>query len=740
MSKNKKKQQKQENISQSISALTSNGLKAFQQNEFEKAIAAWGKIPLKLRPAAWLAEAHFRRGLERVYAAGDGNGLLDLQSASTYQPDNPCYVYHVGLVLQRQGDLPGAINAYQVVRKSAGAFAARAAYPLALATLQNGQDPSTTPVWQELSLREQSLLHSASALRGGRRAAKIPAEAPLLWRALAAVDGKDPATARAGLEEVLTGDATQIEKAIAHYYQGVLSAQVEDWETVQTRWEAAFTGGLQSARIHDNLAELAMRRAEDLLRQGDAHGALSAVEKARQHKPDDKLQNELAAQSQQQLGFQAASAGQWVEAQAHWQAAVELDSGSFRLAYNLALSYEKSDNYLLAGQTWREALRRRPRRADHPDALSDEQVARIWQRAAECYQKAGEFEEVAHTYQQAIKWAPENVNLHLALAESLMRDGRLVAARNELERILERDPKNIPTLLRLGEAYFRDEDAPWYIKENAKRLWEKVLQIDPKNFQAKMFMGEWYMEQGEIAYTWDKYERALENYKKSLEYNPKNIKLLCYLAECCFNLGEKDQGEEYARQSLALATSFDDYATMIDFWLELEEDERAWELTNQAESRFEKVPIEFYLAMAEKALKDHRKSAGLAWIEHAIEKAKPKDDTFVMIGEIALDVDNDLAREYLQKALQAGQNPGQAHLLLGKLEDMDGNQRASKKHLNEAERIANQTRDDDLAERVELARMMVGGPQAFMQRLMEMGGPKMIEDFLKDMGNFPEFL
>ncbi|MEI7847466.1 MAG: tetratricopeptide repeat protein, partial [Chloroflexota bacterium] len=644
MSKNKKKQQKQEIILQSVSALTTNGLKAFQQNDFVKAIATWEKIPLNFRPAAWLAEAHFRRGLSQVYGADAGDGLYHLQSASTYQPDNPVYIYHVGLVLQRQGDLAGAINAYQAVRKSTGPFAARAAYPLALASLQNGQDPRATPGWNELSPTEQSGLQSAGALQSRRRLTKFPPEAPQLWHALAAVQDNDPAAARSGLEEVLTGQANPIEKAIAHFYQGVLSAQVEDWEAANTNWVAAFTAGLQSARMHENLSELALRRAEDFLRQGDASSALSALETARQHKPDDKFQNELAGQIHQQLGFQAASTGQWVEAQTHWQTAVELDSGSFRLAYNLALSYEKSDNYLLAGQTWREALRRRPRRADHPDALSDEQVARIWQRAAQCYQKAGEFEEVAHTYQQAIKWAPDNVNLRLALAESLMQDGRLMATRNELERVLDRDPNNIPALLRLGEAYFRDEDAGWYIKENAKRHWEKALQIDPKNSQAKLYMGEWYMEHGEIAYSWDEYERSIEDYKKSLEYNPKNIKVLCYLSECYFNLGEEDLGEEFSSQAVAQAANFDDFASIIMFWLELEEDERAWDITDQAENRFKTIPVEFYLTAAEKALKDRRKSTGLDWIKRALEKAQPQDNAFLLIGELTLDVDNDLSR------------------------------------------------------------------------------------------------
>jgi tetratricopeptide (TPR) repeat protein len=404
--------------------------------------------------------------------------------------------------------------------------------------------------------------------------------------------------------------------------------------------------------LHSNLAEIYLHRAESLLTQGDAQSALAAVEEARKHNPGEKALTELSAQIHQQLGFDAAAANRWDEAQSHWQAAVELDSGSFRLAYNLALAYEKSDQHLLAGQTWREALRRRPRRADH-------------QRAAECYRKAGEFDEVGRTYQQAIKWAPENVNLRLALAESLMTDGRLQAARNELERVLERDPKNIPALLRLGEAYFRDEGSPWYVKGRAKSLWENALQIEPKNSQALQLMGEWYLDQGEIAYTWEDYERAIEDYEKSLEFRPKDIQTLIYLAECYIELEDKSRGEECVSRAIALATKFDDYASIIVFCLEAEYDERAWEVTAQAEARFGKVPIDFFVAMAEELLKAGRKSAALAWLQRAIEKALPEESVLVLIGEMALNIDSPLSKEYLEKALEAKQMPGQAHLLLG---------------------------------------------------------------------------
>ena len=731
MANNKKNKKKHENIMQSVSALEANGLKAFTQRDLQKAITTWEKIPANLRPQAWLAQAHFRRGLALFYQSDTQNGLIHLQTARAYQPNDPCYAYHVGLALHRQGDMAGALSLYQAASKLPGPFAKRAAYPMALALLQTGQDATTSPGWKDLSPAQQAMLQSANFFR--RRPYNLPAEAPLLWRALAALDGNDSSQARAGLDQALGAHLNPPEKAVAHYYQGVLAARAEDWDTARRAWNSAAAAGLSSPHLQANLAELYLRQAEDLLSGGNAHDALGAIEESGRLNPGDNAIKELSSQIHQQLGFDAAAENRWAEAQSHWQLAVERDSGSFRLAYNLALSYEKSDDYLLAGQTWREALRRRPRRADHPDALNDEQVARIWQRTAECYRKAGDFDEVGRTYQQAIKWAPENVEIRMALAETLLTEGRMQAARNELERVLERAPNNIPALLRMGEACFRDEDSYRFVKEEAKTYWNKVLQIDPKNSQAKQLLGEWYLDQGELEFSWNLPHRAIENYLKALEFNPKNVRTLIFLAQCHIKLGEREQGEEYASRSVALASNFRDFADIIQFWLGEKEEQRAWDVTALAEARDEKVPTNFYVAMAENLLNTRRKTQALPWLQRAVEKALPGEFVLVMIAEMALDIDQLLAKEYLLKALAAKQMPGHVNLLLGVVEYRLENKRAGNKYFSEAERIARQTGDDDLAHKIQFSRLVAdGGPGALLQQLMKGDNKDLLEMFLND--------
>ncbi|MBU0512524.1 MAG: tetratricopeptide repeat protein [Chloroflexi bacterium] len=735
----KRKNKSGQRTAQSAASLRLNGLRVFQRGDYQQAITTWERISVSMRPVPALTEAYFRRGLERFYDSETDlqvAGLDDLQKASNDQPNDPTYAYHLGLAASHLGNFEQAVYAYRVARQEPGEIAARAAYPLAWALLQQDQAPDSDPVWADLSDEERAMLRDISAFR--RRPYALSPEAPQLWHALVALDAGDHSTALAGLTKTdgtsteTTGTST--EKGIAHYYRGVLAAQTEDWDTARSEWLAAYAAGFRSPQLSDNLAELFHQTAEELLAGGDSQTALSAAQESARHKSNDKSLNELLAQIHQHLGYQAASANQWDKAQTHWQTATELDSGSFRLVYNLALSYERSGNYRAAGDTWREALRHRPRRADHPDAISDEQVARLWQRAAEAYRKAGRLNAANKVYQQAIKWSPENPDLHLAMADVLLSDGRVQAAQNAMERILKRDPDHIPTLIRMGEVLFRNEQ--WLAKTAAPSYWKRALKLQPANLQALHALAEWYLDQAEIDYSWDRFDEAIENYQKSLEYQPEDARALSCIANCCIHLGNLDQASEYTNRAITRAPGdLDVLREILGGWIKMHNPGQAWAVLEQAEIRNASIPGTFYLAQATKLLNEDCHDSAIPWLERAAANAAPGKPMLFMIGKMMMEYDDNLARQYLKQAIDTGQNPGQAYLSLSFLEEKAGNLRISKKHLAEAERIARKTNDRDLAEKAHMARLMSGVPQATIKRLMDMGGPDMVEDFLSSMGS-----
>jgi hypothetical protein len=111
----------------------------------------------------------------------------------------------------------------------------------------------------------------------------------------------------------------------------------------------------------------------------------------------------------------------------------------------------------------------------------------------------------------------------------------------------------------------------------------------------------------------------------------------------------------------------------------------------------------------------------------------------MVIGEMAVTTRVwDIAREYLEQAVAAGQVVGQAHLMLGIVDAQEGDLEAAKKHWAEAEQIARRERDQDLLERTQMARLLFSGPPGLAGLLMELGiaggpfGPSLADLFGDD--------
>ena len=705
---------------QSSMALRRNGLNAFERRDYTEAIEAWERVrrqtPDRL-PEAALAEAYFRRGL-RLCAAGDPEaGLDDLHRAADLQPEDPRIIYHLGLVAHRHRDLDEAIHRYQAVLKDAGALARRAAYPLALALLEEGEDPTETAAWPGLSENDRLMLSEVSAFK--RRPYDLPDDAPILWQAIAALDANDEGRAEDALESAVADPVNPAELQVAHYYRGVLAGRREDWEGALRAWNAARAAGLRMERLEENLQEAYHRLAEQRLERGDMEGALIAGEEALRHGSSYPSLEALVSHAHQRLAHEAVSKGDWAEALEHWQAADAAEGGSFRLAFNLALAHERHEDFLAAAERWREALRRRPRRDDDPDALNDRQVAQLWQRCAEAYTQAGEYDEAVQVLRNAVTWNPERLEARLALSEALMLNGQTEAASNELERVLDRDPDNLPALLHMGEvAYAR---GCWW-QGSPVPYWERVLALDPENVHARQLLVDFYHDQAERSRHWGKYTQAIEHHHKALSYWPGNGRILAALAALHLRLEEYEEAQSWVDQALEKAG--DDlmvYESIISAWLDVGRFDEAWRVMEQAEAAVENVPYDFYVSLAHYSI-DHTDEMVPRWLDRAVEKAAPGEPVFVTIGEMAMMNEAfDLASDYLERALESGQNPGQAHLILGVISLRQGDTARAEMHWSDAMKIARRNNDDDLRERVEEARQIFYAPPSLRDLIANLG-------------------
>ncbi|HNT75333.1 MAG TPA: tetratricopeptide repeat protein [Anaerolineae bacterium] len=721
MTKHKRRHTPQGRRAQRPAALKQEGAREFKSGHYHQAIALWdevSKTAADLVPKEALAEALFRHSLEGLRIQGPNfNAIIaDLRRALTLKPDDPIYTYHLGLAAHRQGDLQTALEAYQKVRQCDKVLAARAAYPLALLLLQLGKDPTADPVWAALPVAQQKLLQAAAAFR---RRPYLPAEdAPALWRALAALDRGECDTAHALLRSLADAPESHEDAGLAHYYLGVLAAQDEAWHEARREWTKAVLKKARAAALSANLSELYHRLAEEHLIAGNLVGALDAAQEAERRCPDDARLQRLLSHIYQSQGYQAAIAAQWPAALEHWTKAYHLEEGSFRLAYNLALTHEKMENFFEAAELWREALRRRPRRSDHADAISDEQVAKLWRRTAEAYLRAGEYNEAINVYKLAVKWHPEDLNTRMALVEGLIDNGQLQAARNELERVLAQNGDYIPALLRMGEILAHTEY--WWYASGAETYYTRVLKLEPDNAAARKGIADMYIQRGDEYFRWQGPQVALPYYQKALEFQPQSGLVNALLGGCFMALKQPDLAEPYLDAALDYGRgNMEIYNELLHIWLSYDNEAKAWEVMAQAEATIPNIPIQTYLIPAIYCLQMGRFDLARSWLEHVVTHAQPEEQPLFMVGQLlSLTPALDLAAEYLERAIAAGQQTGLAYTTLALIAARQQDTPQAKKYLAQAEKLQRQTHDPELRQQIDSVRSLITMPPDMLNMMI----------------------
>jgi len=205
------------------------------------------------------------------------------------------------------------------------------------------------------------------------------------------------------------------------------------------------------------------------------------------------------------------------------------------------------------------------------------------------------------------------------------------------------------------------------------------------------------------------------------------------LIGCHLCLKNNAKADENLQHALANAKTLDDYAHLIETLLLFDQHSRAVEILSAVEARIPSIPIEFYIEIAGPLFKKRQKEQADFWLQKAIAKASPQNTVLTTIADYVMDFDKEVAYEYAQKAI-AQEKTGQAHVILGVLEEQRGNKTISKKHFREAERIARQTNDEELMERIEAARIYMAGPDALMRRLLDAGDPGLLDDLYELFG------
>ncbi len=441
-----------------------NGLRAFRQNDFTTAIRLWSQIDLQSDPAMrpTLAEAHFRRA---VNTADPQARLVDLQRALELSPAEGRFWYHLGLVHHRTDRLDEALAAYT---RAIDCGDQRAARLRALVAIEH--DPYT-PLDGLAEADRDALLPIALLLRGDSQAVlnlpiapNQPHSAAHLWRGLASLATNDLTVARDLLMRQGKSLRAGAEAARAYYHglatwaAGERDAAINEWQTAAAR--------TPSPRLQTVVAVEQAQHLKTLMAEEQWEATLSAAQAALRLTPDrpELLSAQLIALHR--LALVAQQRSDWPTAIQHWLAMSNVLEAQPQLGvitpvlYNLALSYEKSERWAEAATTWDQLRNKLPPR---PSAKSQAALQlplpvpefRAWLRrhVLDCYKHTGDLEGAIRQYRALIKSTPDDLDLRYEFAEALISNAQEIAARNEVQRILQKDEKRTDARLLLVEIH-----------------------------------------------------------------------------------------------------------------------------------------------------------------------------------------------------------------------------------------------------------------------------------------------
>ena len=385
------------------------------------------------------------------------------------------------------------------------------------------------------------------------------------WRALLALNADPRSAPVAELEEAVAA-VPEPARPRLHYYQGVAALRRGEREQAMELWLSAARTEQEMPWLQRNLGALLRKKAIELAQAGQWR---DVVQLAARVPPgvEDRILPETAALAHDHLGHEAAQAGRWSDAAGHWREAEKMHPRR-ALAQNLALAEEALGRWSRAAEAWRAVARRRPRKPDHPDYLSDAEVAALWAHAADCYERSereerserdgfnglygryehSECEAAALTcVETALKYAPDDVELRLKRADLLLARDSVAPAEQELERLLELDPRHTDALRLRANL----EDAKPHA--DGASLWRRLLEIAPSDAEARDSLAESYVARlvSKTAVWWSGAKpRPLREQIRVIEEGlgevPDHPRLLTVLGQ----LYRTDEKHEKARETL----------------------------------------------------------------------------------------------------------------------------------------------------------------------------------------------
>ncbi len=214
----------------------------------------------------------------------------------------------------------------------------------------------------------------------------------------------------------------------------------------------------------EHYAKREFDKAEELLRQVLEH--------------DDRF-----ADVHDMLGVICHSRGNFVQAERHFERALEINPAYTEAALNLAVTYNDRGKYDAAKQVYKRIKGNPTGSVQTLDAFARGKLANMHADLAQAYADAALPHEAIGELEKAVNLCPQFADLQTKLGGLLREVNNLPRAKEHYEAALAARPNFVPALLQLGVTLLAMGDAT-----AAEATWTKVLGLEEDNSRAKMYL------------------------------------------------------------------------------------------------------------------------------------------------------------------------------------------------------------------------------------------------------------
>jgi tetratricopeptide (TPR) repeat protein len=257
-------------------------------------------------------------------------------------------------------------------------------------------------------------------------------------------------------------------------------------------------------------------------------GALASLKKAEQRNPD-------VAAVRLVSGMINDHEGQYEQAQADFQRAIELEPTSGDAWRHLGRTYDNANQSNQALVAYRKAIEAQP------------EYFRNFQELGTFYFNRGDYEEAARYYKRVVELAPDLAVAHYALSAPYLAMGRYADAESEL-RVAIGFQETASAVEGLGIsriAQNRDREAIPYLR--------RALEIGPPTSLFYMNLGTALRRAGIQSDSQEAYRKGLDLAEARLATNPRDAYEKSCLAYLCARLGDRRRAESEVAQALQLS-------------------------------------------------------------------------------------------------------------------------------------------------------------------------------------------